>query len=108
MREFIVSFLIKNNRAEETIPNNLIYEIRRKLAETMRSSGFGAVRELDEHKFLNENAKACIDEYYRFDNELHITYIWIFPLETGKGDLERLLNFVENYGLSCVVKTHIL
>lgn len=110
----MLSFIIKTREDNIMVPigRETAHQIRREVAQLMRESEFGEVTEIENGKFINTFAIPTIDELI-YQNELHITYVWLFPLETNHGDLEALLqhnilgflDYIDNLDLVCVIKT---
>ena len=76
------SFYVSNNR-RVVMENSVRHQMRKMVAEMMRDSGFGAVQEADDDKFVNEYAIPLQDQYYDMDAELFIVYSFVWPLHDG-------------------------
>lgn len=93
-RELILKFIFKVDRnreqQQEDLDNNTLYELRRGVAHTLAHSEFGEVEEWGNDGFENRWAVPAIDAYIPHTNELHIAYLFLYPL-AGRGNLMSLI-----------------
>ncbi len=86
MRDFGATFLFSARNGG--IPNQTIYTLRQEVSRMFQTYGFGDVLETSPTTFANVNATPAIDVYDQVEEELHISYYWMFPLRVG--DIMRL------------------
>jgi len=92
MRELHVQFIFHGVK-DQPMTNDLIFQLRREVSRRLEASGFGASIELEDGRtFENDFAVPVIDAYIDYENELHISYIWLYPLALGHGDMAELVN----------------
>lgn len=90
------------NEDHSQLSNELVRNIRRYVAETLQNCGFGAVQETATGKFDNLHAVPINDQYYEFERELFISYVWWYPIQEGQGRYDQLVSI----GLP-QIKTHL-
>lgn len=90
-RELELKFIFKVDNIEGQLDNNTIHQLRKRVAETLELSEFGEVREWGSEGFDNRWAVPAIDAFDNFANELHISYLFVYPLEVGHGNLMALV-----------------
>lgn len=84
VREFGIRFIFRGRPGDNSpMSNSTLFSLRREVARTLRNSEFGEVRELPNRRFRNTFAKPVIDVYDPIENELYISYYFIFPLHHG-------------------------
>ncbi len=113
MREIGAVFVFKSN-TDNLIPNQTLFELRREIARIMRDCEFGDIVEITPETFSNTFAHPNIDQFFPVENELHISYHWIFPLQHGNlmriiyEEVPELHNFANRLGLVLTFRTVII
>lgn len=64
------------------ICNSTLRQIREQVAQMLENSEFGRKLENDD-QFGNEFAIPVIDQYFDVDNELFLSFSWVYPLRHG-------------------------
>lgn len=115
MRELHVQFIFHGER-ENPMSNDVQYQLRREVSRSLETAGFGASMEIEGHQFENEFAVPVIDLFIDYENELHITFIWLYPLSLGHGDMAelvtnqipRLMEFVRERNVCLIYRSSFL
>lgn len=94
--ELELRFIFRPHNEGAIMDNNTIHELRRGLAETLEVSEFGEVIEWGTTAFENRWAVPAIDAFVLATNELHISYLFLYPLIEGHGNLTRLTTEIQN------------
>lgn len=71
------------------LSNDFIFQKRRAVVEMFKDAGFGDIVENGENKFANEFATPVEDTLYLPENDLFISYAFVFPARHG--DISELL-----------------
>lgn len=83
------------------ISNDLLFELRREVANVFQNSDFGVVEEFENDKFINTFAVPFTDNYFQPENELFISYVFAFPFAHGNfaalvsENIPRIYNFLQ-------------
>lgn len=92
-------------------PNNVLYELRERIAGTMEVCGFGAVMHLPDDKFVNQNITPDTDDVLH-GNVLFTRYRFQLPATNGNlpmlllVGIPDLINYVkERYNMQ--ISTHL-
>lgn len=84
---------VKNENLD--FENELLFNLRREIAQLMNNNGFGEIIENGTDKFANVYAEPFMDEYFRQNNELVVVYVFHTPLNNG--DLAQLLGNIVDF-----------
>lgn len=74
-----------------TIPNDVCFRLRRRVAEAFRDCEFGNIVEEENDKFSNVFAIPVADNISPDGAELAIFYNWRFPIEEYMGRINRIV-----------------
>lgn len=94
--ELELRFIFRPREEGTIMDNNTIHELRRSVAETLEVCEFGEVIEWGTTGFENRWAVPAIDAFVISTNELHMSYLFLYPLIIGRGNLMRLTTEIQN------------
>lgn len=114
MFEFIATFIFKGTRAH-SLSDALVYDLRREVSRMFEKAGFGDSIENQQKCFDNPYAVPAIDEFLTNTDELHISYMWLYPLNIP-GNLitlqsacvPELHSYAKNYDIEFIFRTHLI
>lgn len=112
MRELSIKFIFQGLGGEE-MTNDTMFQLRQELARILNICEFGAIIQHADGTFENDFANPVIDTFIAFENELHISFLWLYPLTLGHGDIVTLITqyvpglatFAENHNASLTFRT---